>query len=280
MGLGKKDIRPEIIIILIKYTEYHNVYKRKTNFRFMDNKVAVATVTYYDLNKPDMVVRSHLALKTIMDALKSGCGVFVVDGGSTKSFVNEARLFGATVLVQDKNRKGISGGQQQAIECASRDLNPDAYILIEPEKAGLIGNYFEQIMSPISSGSADIALIGRTEDSMRTLTRMQRLTETRMNADLSKMLGIDADFCMAPRVWNADVTPYFLNYTPSKNWDLFHGPVIDAMRDGKRIVPVRIPYAYPAEMIAAEEGVETYEKKRIDQLMEVTDFVREYLGQK
>ena len=244
----------------------------------MANRTAVATVTFYDLEKPDMEVRSNLALRTIEDALDKNCRVFMVDGGSTDSFVQRARKLGANVFPQDG--RGISRGQQQAITHATIDFNPDACILIEPEKAGLLNNYFGEIMTPIENGYADIVLIGRTEESMKTLTRMQRLTETKMNGVLSEMLGIDADFCMAPRVWTSRITPYFLNYSPSKNWDLFHGPVIDAMKDGKRIVPVRIPYVYPAEMIAAEEGVESYEKKRGDQLLEVTDFVREYLAKK
>ena len=44
---------------------------------------AVATVTFYDLTKPDMEVRAELALRTIEDAVHKNCAVVVVDGGST-----------------------------------------------------------------------------------------------------------------------------------------------------------------------------------------------------
>src|SRR3970040_445729 len=179
----------------------------------------VTTVTFYDLGKPDMEVRSNLALRTIEDALEKNCSVVIVDGGSTDSFVQRAKSLGAKVYSQEG--RGISRGQQQAINHARRELNPNNYILIEPEKAGLLRNYFEQITNPIDTNSADIVLVGRTEDSMRTLTKMQRLTETKMNEVLSRYLHIDADFCMAPRGWNSDMAPYFLQYSPSKHWYLF-----------------------------------------------------------
>jgi len=241
-------------------------------------KTAVATVTYYDLIKPDMEVRAGLALRTIEDALEKNCSVVVVDGGSTDSFVKRAKDLGAVVLAQ--KGKGIALGQQQGINHAFVEIEPDNYILIEPEKAGLLENYFEQIVTPIDTLEADIVLVGRTEESMHTITRIQRLTETKINEVLSRSLGVGADFCMAPRVWNKNSIPYFLNYTPTRNWDLFHGPVIDALKDKKRILPVRIPYVYPREMIEQEEGIEAYEKKRIDQLIEVTEFVRSYVAGK
>ena len=240
----------------------------------MSHRTAVTTVTFYDLNKADMAVRADLALQTIKEGLERNCGVFVIDGGSTDEFVQRAKGLGARVYAQEG--RGISLAQQQGIRRATNESNPDFYLLIEPEKAGLLGNYFDQIMAPILDDSADIVLVGRTDESMHTMTKMQRLTETKINSTLSGLLGLDADFCMAPRIWTNGVNNYFTNYTPTKNWDLFHGPVIDAKNDGKRIVPVRIPFEYPRSMIAQEEGIETYENKRINQLMEVVDFVRDY----
>lgn len=237
-------------------------------------KTTVVTVTFYDLQNPGMLCRSHLALQTIQDAVARDCEVFIVDGGSNEEFIEQARSLGAHLFQQQG--RGISGAQQQAIAAAHQEADPDAYILIEPEKAGLLKNHFAEITSPVYNDEADLVLVGRTEQAMRTMTRMQRLTETKLNEVESGIIGMDADYCMAPRVWNAEITPYFLNYTPTKNWDLFHGPVIDAIIAGKRILPVAIPYVYPKEMIAHEEGDEAFEKKRIDQLMEVTDFVKDH----
>src|SRR3972149_8103887 len=153
-----------------------------------NQRTAVTTVTFYDLNKPDMAVRADLALRTIEDALGKNCEVFVVDGGSSDSFVQKAKSFGANLYPQEG--RGISRGQQQAISHANRELNPDTYILIEPEKAGLLRDYSDQIVSPVNQGLADIVLVGRTEGSMKTMTRMQRLTETKINEILSEAMGI------------------------------------------------------------------------------------------
>ena len=159
-------------------------------------KTAVATVTSYDLKKPDMEVRAELALRTIEDAVHKNCAVVVVDDGSTDSFIERAK--GLSAVVRSQEGRGISRGQQQAIKLAHSLFNTDNYILIEPEKAGLLRDYFEQITAPVRDDVADIVLVGRTEGSMRTMTRIQRLIDSKKSEVISRILGFNADFVIYP----------------------------------------------------------------------------------
>ena len=187
--------------------------------------------------------------------------MYAVDGGSKGgNFVEDIRKMGAIVLPEAK--RGIANSQKQAIVYAAQDMTPDTYVLLEPEKAGLLRDSFGHILAPVKDGLADIVLVGRSDASMKTMTRMQRLTETKINEIISGITGIKADYCMAPRVWNAGANPHFVDYTPTRNWDLFHGPFIDAMAAGKKVTPVSVDFTYPADMIAQEKWSEPMGEKK------------------
>jgi hypothetical protein len=171
----------------------------------------------------------------------------------------------------------LANAQKQAIQQAyDSSYSPRAMVLIEPEKRGLIKNSLSEIVTPIFSDNADIVIVGRTDDSMKTLPRMQEYTERAMNQFWRDLSGRDWDCCFAPRAWAFEVTPYFLGYGGGEEtYRMFHMPIIKALKSGERVLPIHVDFEYPVEMIREEDGNLTYNTKRIDQLKKVTTFLKE-----
>jgi len=118
----------------------------------ISDRVVLVTLTYYDINDSDQSYRAELAKDMITTALSSGYEIIVVDGGSSKEFLDG--INGAIVL-QEKD-KGMGLARRQGFRKAF-SLKKEVIIWLEAEKNNFVP-FIEGCAELILDGSADIVV--------------------------------------------------------------------------------------------------------------------------
>jgi glycosyltransferase involved in cell wall biosynthesis len=243
------------------------------------DKIVIATQTFYDPNPngPNFemnCLRSELAREFVKAATNKGFGVVVVDGGSADKLLRDFERYGAKVFEQAE--PGMGPGRRQAIRMAT-DIGRQIISWSEPEKVEYI-HELEIAAGPINEGDADMVIPARR--SMSSLPRVQQLTETLGNIMWKDITGKELDIFFGPKIWGRDryMSQYFLRYDGGygDRYDSIIIPVMDAMRDGKRVVGKVIAYEHPTVQTRFEEGKLGIKRKYFEQLESIVKFTTDY----
>ncbi len=225
----------------------------------MSNLAVLATTTLY--NNPNDV-RAKLAVQTIQGAGRENLKIVVIDA-STVPVKKTLRENGA--LLFDQVQPGMGPGRREAIKMAAEIAGADGIVVwLEPEKASLVP-HIKKLTVPIIENEADLVIAERV--SMDSYPEMQRYAEFLGNRGFHLLTGRNLDVWSGVRIFRADFAYFFVEYKGEHGdlWDSIFIPVLRMIKDGKRVVGVKVDYVHPSEQTATEDNFQMY-KKRITQL--------------
>lgn len=227
------------------------------------NSVVFATTTLY--KKPDEV-RAKLAVEMIRQALANGFRVVAVDA-STVSVKKILRESGA--LVFDQEQPGMGPSRRQAIQTAADVAGNDGVVVWTEEKPQIVP-FIEKLAKPIIEKQADLVIPQRM--SMDSYPEMQKYAELLGNQGFYLLTGRPLDMWVGVRVLRADLACHFTEYKGEygDRWDSIFIPVLRMIKEGKRVIGIKVNYIHPKEQTAAEDDFLMY-KKRIAQLTTLVD---------
>ncbi|MFA5775969.1 MAG: hypothetical protein WC988_00160 [Patescibacteria group bacterium] len=270
--------------------------------------VVVFATTFYknwqssqtDITNADSA-RGNASIDTFRQAVEGDYQVVVVDGGSSKEYLETLERMGVKVLAQEK--PGMVEAKREALE-KSVDLNPRVLLLIQAEKTEVIP-YISQLVDPIARGEADIVMAGRDPSLFRTTYPSFQVESeefgNRWCNRIAQHLGIlptdtQFDWFFGVKAFRNDpelVRMFMERYqvddpewakrrggaNPERytNFDFF--PVLAALHSDRKVVGVDIPFSYPPKQKAMEETLagDFIEKRRMQRetiLVEVMQFAR------
>jgi len=252
-------------------------------------------------------VRGDLALETIDSAIRDGYRVYVADL-STSSYAFHKELVNRQVqLVPRHTQKGVEVpgrliGFQNGIREALNNPDNQAFVLMQIEK-NLAPNCLPMITAPLIFNQADIVIPKRNEQLFReTYPSFQYSFETDANRVINQLLhrvgylpdGSVFDFFFG--VWafakNAnitrDVASKIFSFTDENSrakqmklgYEITFFPVIKALKEGKQVISVEVPFRYPPEQRKNEtdsEHIEVFKLKRKQQHDGIIKEVKQYL---
>lgn len=227
-------------------------------------------------------VRGDLILYSIRYARGVGYQVVVVDGGSSKTFVNELKKIKGINLMTVKTIKR-SPNRRKAIFAASKIPGVKTIVMTEIEKVSMVTDCIPMAVKPILDGNADI-VVPKRENGMFRKTYPNYMYESEVEANLLyneelRSNGLlsphddDLDTFFGVRVFKNDkrmLKQLFSHYQGNpfnsliahKLFDLEEYsnsqffPVVKALFLGKNVVSVTVPFKYPETQKKNEEDGE------------------------
>lgn len=229
----------------------------------ISEKIAIATTTFYKPNSEVDINREQIARKTLRKASDKGYSVFVVDGGSTEEFLKEIEKYNNIKIFPELER-GMGKSRRQVMKEA---YNSEKTFVTwtEPEKESYIDN-IEMVGEYMQATNLDLVVPTRT--SLDSYPTTQQYAEKFGNSVWKELTGTNLDMWGGMRMFKRDLTNYFLNYEGKYGdlWDSIFIPVMDAIKDGKKVGSFNINYVHPLFQTEFEEGNVELSIKRLKQL--------------
>lgn len=225
------------------------------------NKTAIIGTTFYS-NSEEGLIKSTLTEETITKLISEGYTPIIVDGGSPKQFLKRFNSLGAKVHFQIK--EGFGAGTREAIKIAY-DKNFPIIGCMELEKVSYVPE-IKKTIQPLLNGKSDLVVPSRK--GLDSYPLSQKYAEKYGNAFWEELTKIPLDMWFGPRTWKREVSEYFLRYCDEYGgwWDSIFIPIIDMIKDGKKVTSVEVNYQHPKNQTKFEEENLFYSKKRLDQL--------------
>lgn len=236
--------------------------------------LVIITTTFYGEDDVSEV-RSLIACETLRRINDLGIKCVVVDGGSTREFIEQIDELENIVVIIDSSL-GMGESRRKALEIAMTQFPESNYYLwMEPEKDDLIKETsIKSMLAPLQEGQTDIVVPKR--ESLDSYPKFQRKIEQRANKRVSDSLNIhdsegkDLDLWFGPKMFNREGAKYFLNYKSKLDkWDSIIAPVVEGQRDGAKIKSVDVDYKYDVIQELHEQENPSMNRKRIDQYTKI-----------
>lgn len=252
--------------------------------------IGIATATLYPDWHPGQTansisqVRGNIAINFVKEVKSAGYQIVVVDGGSSNEFKSELADLG--IQVQPEQQKGMSPGRRQALKDVSNLPNVEVICWSEPEKVSFIRDCMSQSVIPILTGTADLVIPKRDEQSFSTYPDYQIHFEEKTNRAWNNILRAhhllhpdseDLDFCFGPRLFKNTplVRELFMkafNFSqrglaldriinPELWPDVSLLPIVSALHKGLRVVSMTVPYRHPEEQTRTETAMNDPRRK-------------------
>ena len=111
---------------------------------------------------------------------------------------------------------------------------------------------------------------------MESYPKFQEWMEKRANKRAGKLMASEKeaedemDLWFGPKMFNREGAQYFLNYKGKLDkWDSIIKPVLEAHKDGKRIISVPVDFKYPETQKTQEENSRALKEKRFEQYRKI-----------
>ncbi len=238
----------------------------------LDDVVLVATTYFPNENSQSDKVRSDLSLRTAKLAQQKGIELYVVDGGSYNSFVDELMSIGDKIhyIKQDESSPGMGPGKRQAIRTGF-DSQKKFIVVFDLEKPSVVDE-IEKMVEPLQNNSADIVVPNRG-DLAKTYPVTQAFEETIGNKFWRALTGADLDVWSGIRTMKREHAHYFYEYDPKgygDAWNTLFIPLLDAVRNKLVISSVDIDYNHATEQSSHENLNLLFDIKRKTQFYHIT----------
>lgn len=285
---------------------------------FHPDEVAIATTTFYpeygDPHSSDRI-RGNLAVSLIINSIRGGYKLTVVDGGSSLEFIRRIDDMGVRTVPQEN--KGMDESRFQTYLEATKSPDIKAVIWIEAEKP-LISDELAYASQLILSGKQKIIVPARSGEGFDSIPEYQQVSEKSANQILHATLerygkqGLfpnlasipHIDWFFGPKMFDRSMLAEFTNDTSFwkefrerlekerpelKKWYGYCGPlilpVINAFHNGLPVAGYEMEsYRHPKEQTEIElKQKDFFLKRRIDQLTNINltvDFFCRFLRQK
>ena len=254
----------------------------------------IYTGVYYQDNELYRT-RSQIWFETFDNAKKLGIRVVVRnDGGLPESMLEKLKSYDNITIVEKTAPNTLGGGRrealQKAIEIAEKEnIQNPIFLWTEPEKDDLITEKsLLPLMTEVRAGF-NIVVPERKQEAWDQLPTLQRWIEKRANGRANKIAqektGINPqlDFWFAPKAFDKIGAQSFLDYNSTKDrldlWDSIMIPIVDAIRDGKKVKGVPIDFLYNESQIDNESDDSNREMK-IKRIEQYAQILKEFGDQK
>lgn len=246
--------------------------------------VALVTTTRYG---DTWDLRYVLACQTTAFASYAGYRVIGVDGSPNLTVALGLRRWGAIVIPEEGEERGMGPSRRQAFSYAGTSLAylkspfanleaPLYYVWLELEKDDFV-RCIPQLIEPLACGEADIVIPKRA--SLVTWPEFQQQSEARANAAYRDATGWDYDPMGGPVAFTHDMLQFFMTcrpeyygVSPYAAGYIQHFAPMEAHAAGHRIMSVTVDYRYPEAQRRKEETTlsEDMRKKRLTQENELS----------
>lgn len=229
------------------------------------DKLAIATTTCYNPKSESDVIRAGLATNTIERAVEHGYKIVVVDGGSSDEVLREFERRGAAIFIEKTLSMGA--GRRWAIQEAY-NTGREVVAWMEPEKESYVPEIHKTVI-PILKGEADMVIPCRGP--LESYPTAQQYAEPLGNSFWEALTGYRLDVWSGPRTWRRELSDYFLRYSGEygDKWDSIFIPVMDAIKDDKKVISVDVKYVHPKSQTDLENADATFHIKRVEQLQNI-----------
>lgn len=257
------------------------------------NHISLATATYYPFwpIKTSDKVRGDLALESFGEIKKKNLPLFISDGGSSKSFLQEVSNLGYTIYKQKD--PGLSAGRRQALTKASLRKDSIAICLFEPEKVSFIKNCLIRSVQPILKDQTEIVIPKRNEKSFSSYPDNQAISEKTLNSLMASIITDslkkkgklvppkinEIDFAFGPKVLlnKPQILDLFMDKYASKKvfeerkfqcetWaNALFFPIFVALLKGLKVISVPVSYTHPITQKNMESNNPLFIVKREEQ---------------
>lgn len=190
--------------------------------------------------------------------------IVVVDGGSGKVFINTIReIPGIDIQITDK--KGLFPQVIKSLTWA-KELGARAILYTESDKT----LFFPQVSifldesEKIIRQDPDFGLIlaARSPESFVTYPPVQRYEEQKVNAQLTKLTGLDTDYTYGPRIISPDLIEHLQTLPKNVGWGWLSAAVVIAKKLGKKMHAVTMDFPCPEEDLIETERDKKYRQQQ------------------
>ena len=223
-------------------------------------------------------IRGDLALRFVQSAIDRGYQVVIADGESAKEFKDALAKLNIVILPRATPQR--AAGRREVFEKAAQLDGVKAIVYTQPEKASLVEDCTGLIAEPIVRGEADIVIPRRNELLFKeTYPDYYHTIENDDNRWYNKMLHLahllpeDQNFdiffgsfafrndpsllalflkryeYVGPRVTG---TRNYIMPEEASNAHMF--PIVEALKNGLRVISIEVPFRYAEEQKANEES--------------------------
>lgn len=224
--------------------------------------VGVINTMYTGERRASDEVRYRIAQLTVSAYADRDIPLVVMDASPNPAVAR--RLEGLGGIVIEAPRPGLA---TQTIDGVAFAVAHGATKVVrhEAEKEGMV-----EFADEISAGleEQEILVIGRTEEAMASLPKVQARTERLAGWLLEQYFNFPPDALSGGRAYTPTGAEYLARYDVEEhgnNWLYMYFPVLAAMEDGVRVGGLQVPLLHPPEMVAEEEGNLVYDRKRYEQ---------------
>lgn len=227
-------------------------------------------------------IRGDLILYSARFAAGVGYRVVIVDSKSSKTFHSELKKITGLKLLTSNIQKR-SPNRRKAIFEASKIEGVKAIVMTEIEKVSVVTDCMDKIVSPILDGSADLVIPKRDDDLFKkTYPSYMYESENEGNllyneelraAGLLSVHSESLDLFFGVRVFLNDrkFLKQVLSRYDSNTFDALYQhklfdleeysnsqffPVVKALKLGKKVLSVTVPFKYPEKQKENEERAE------------------------
>lgn len=279
--------------------------------QFDPKKIGLAVITSYpkwyrgklqSIKHTDKV-RGDLAIEFAQKATQIGYHLVIADKDSSKTFLKELLSTSNAQLIRRKSM-GSGNGKRLSIDKVSKIPDVEVIILTEAEKISMLTDCMKEMVIPILQGEADIVVPARETMLFKT-TYPGYMYESevegntiynealRSNTILTKTMP-DYDWLFGPRAFrnNNKVVSLFKRiyifkglslleklYKPDEFSNVQYFPVINAIKNGFRVMNIEVPFKYPRiqkdneEIGAKEIFIQKRKLQRMGLLIDLMHFL-------
>lgn len=236
------------------------------------NEVAVTISTFYNTDNSVEKIRSSIALRTINRIINLGYDLYIIDAGSSSDFIAKLDELGTSFI---KDKPNLGENKRKVLEAAYKS-GKKVIVLMEPEKESLVSELYKTV-KPIIEGKADIIIPKRL--SLTSYPKYQQYSEAIGNLYIKELIGYDLDIFFGPRVISREMADYFLDRKKDydNNWNILYLPILQAIKDKKKVISVDVNYIHPKEQTEIEEhNLDFYFKRIKQQLLPIMEITKKY----
>lgn len=229
------------------------------------NEIILFTITLArDKNEEKTILSAIKALRT-----KTNLFLVVVDGGSSKNFLEKLNSFNKIKLISSR-KSGLFNQIKDGLKQIDR-VSTDYVFYFESNKWGFINNDFEKFLNKSNTlikknKKTGVILASRNKFSFKTFPRVQRISESIINKVLKIILKEKIiDYTYGPRIISFKVVEEIIKQDKNLGWGWMTKTLIICKKLEMNIVSLEMDLRCPED-----ERVETLNdiKLRLRQLKE------------
>ena len=221
--------------------------------------VCVATVTWArDAHEAELIRRSLTALSA------AGLPLVVADGGSSGDFLFSLERVPHLTLVQTEGRGLVA--QVKASVAAAAGSNRRFVLYAESDKL----MFFDQklgrfLLEAPETDDIGVVISARTDKSLATFPRTQRVTEAAINSLTGDFVGLAGDYSYGPFLLNRRLAAHLDALPPEIGWGWRHYLFAVTARLGLRVVHVLDDLPCPEDQRVDDEQERVHRLKQLTQ---------------